>query len=249
MDYFYVFQNWLYQTSLYQNILKEMPAPLNNIYFDSLLVICIIVYLLYRVIEAVRIAGYHKRIRKMREVERKTQSEREQEMSYWEQQVNEKEERIGRFLDYMEYLFTSRMRRPEDQEGYSSGKNSKRLVRRNFFLEKRDIPNRAQGEEVTPSSDYDVVMDAFAYDVKQEQEISKRQEVEKEQLNLKLSSLDDSLRVEETECRGKEDVSVVDVDLEKRRNRARREEEKERRRAERLLKKKQKGAYHGRLGK
>lgn len=137
MNYFYTFQNWLYQTSLYQNILEEMPAPLNNIYFDSCLLIALVGYLIYQIIDAIRIACYHRRIRRIHKTERQMQSAREQEMLYWEQQVNEKEERLGRFLDYMENLFASRMRKPEDTERYNLKKGSKKIGRRNFFWRRK----------------------------------------------------------------------------------------------------------------
>ena len=104
MEYYYEFQEWLYQTSFYQDILKELPVPLNNIYFDSLVVLVIGVYLIYRILDAIWYAYRRRRIRKRQEKERKLQLQREKEMMYRELQVQQKEENVGRFLDYISYL-------------------------------------------------------------------------------------------------------------------------------------------------
>ena len=257
MEYFYEFQKWLYETRLYQEILKELPVPLNNIYFDSLVLLGLAAYLLYRIIDAVHIACYRRRIRKRQERERRQQMEREKEMIYRELQVQKKEEKVGRFMDYMELLFASRMDRTEDYENYGRQEHynnpkyqNKRVGRKNFFLRKKDRLQIAQRDAVSDSSDYDVVMDAFVYDVEQEQIISERQEAEKEQLHSKISELDDELRVRVVEESAETVVDMSeDPALEKRKARARKEAEKERKRAEKFLKKMQKGEQHGRFGK
>ena len=76
MSYFYSFQSWLYHTSIYQNLLRELPAPLNNIYFDSILCICLALYLIYRLVETVHIIRYRMKIRKKQESERKRRLEK-----------------------------------------------------------------------------------------------------------------------------------------------------------------------------
>lgn len=257
MEYFYAFQKWLYDTPFYQEILKELPVPLNNIYFDSLVLIALAVYLVFRIIEAIRIACYRGRIRRKQERERRQQLEREKEMMYRELQVQQKEEKVGRFMDYMEMLFASRTGRADDYEPYSSpetnnsqGHQTRRVGRKNFFLQKKNRFRIAKKDDISGTSDYETVMDAFVYDVEQEQKISKRQKDEKEQLHSKIRALDDELRVRVVE-EATETVTDISEDpaLEKRKARARREEERERKREKKLLRKKQKGAWHGGFGK
>ena len=50
MKYFYELQDWLYQTEFYQEVLKELPEPLNNIYFDTIVVIIIGINLRHSII-------------------------------------------------------------------------------------------------------------------------------------------------------------------------------------------------------
>lgn len=43
------FNAWLQASSLYNDYLAKMPVPLNNIYFDTFLILAIAVYVIYRV--------------------------------------------------------------------------------------------------------------------------------------------------------------------------------------------------------
>ena len=102
MEYYYEFQDWLSQTSFYQDILQELPVPLNNIHFDSVVIIGVGAYVVYRIVDGVCYGIYRRHIRSKQERERKLQWEREKEMISRELQVQQKEENLGRFLEYLE---------------------------------------------------------------------------------------------------------------------------------------------------
>lgn len=233
MEYFYEFQSWLYETRLYQEVLKELPVPLNNIYFDSLIILGLLVYLLYRILDALWYAFRRRRIRKRQEKERKLQLQREKEMMYRELQMQQKEESVGRFLDFMEMLAARRM---EHTQGYGdrniTGQHGKRIGRKNFLLEKNDVPD---------TSDYDVVMDAVTYDVEQDCEITRKQKREQEQMQTRISELDEVIKVRVLDEAVDVKIAAPDAALEKRKERARRKDEKERQRAERKMRKEKQG--------
>lgn len=262
MEYFYAFQNWLYQTPFYQDILRKMPTPLNNIYFDSLLAIGLLVYLIYRVIEAARIAAYRRRMRRKRDEESDIRREQELEMSDRKRKVQEKEDRLERFLDYMELLFASRAQGESyyeaDSEPHTVNAGARpeagghrRIGFRRLFLEKKDDPVIVSSSGEQESSDYDAVMDAYVYDMEQENVVEERQREARQKSQTKMNSLDDELRVAAVDEHSSQQVVVADdPEYEKRKDRARKEEEKERRREEKLLKKQQrKEARHGKLRK
>ena len=245
MSYFYSFQSWLYHTSIYQNLLRELPAPLNNIYFDSILCICLALYLIYRLVETVHIIRYRMKIRKKQESERKRRLEKDQELHERERKVDEKEERIGRFFDSMESLFTGRMRTQEAAGVCRPQKSRKLLGRKMFFLEKKGavIGEKPDVEETV--NDYDVVMGAFASEVEQEERMNQLREKEERQLQSNLKALDASLRSGEPDCVGEfSEEGIYDKRLENRKSRARREEERERKREEKRLKRENKGKQH-----
>lgn len=245
MQYFFSFQYWFYQTDLYQNILSEMPAPFNNIYFDTVFLLGLVVYVIYRIIEMIRISCYHKRVRRKQANERQIRLERDQEMRFRERQVQEKEERIGRFMDYMDLIFRNHIRKDDSTEQTGTVEARKKLGFRGFFLEKK---GKKDNEDIVPetyTSDYDVIMENYVYDEQWEKEISRIRERESEEVFSKIHTLDDELRVDVvSDSIESATTDDLDPDIEKRKARARKLEEKERKKAERISKKKR-GFRHG----
>ena len=256
MEYYYEFQDWLSQTSLYQDILKELPVPLNNIHFDSVVIIGVGVYVVYRVVDGVCYGIYRRHIRKKLEKERKLQWEREKEMISWELQVQQKEENLGRFLAYLERAAVRGRNQGTAYDVHNiQGQRQSWVGQRNLRLE--------VNEEVLSDSrvsEYDTVMDAFAYDAEQSLEVNQKRSVEKEQMFNRMSELDDVLRVREVKEEDEKTVGhVEDVAIEKRKEKARKLAEKERLKVERKhqceekkrmkKRKQQKGATDGSVEK
>lgn len=241
MEYFYEFQEWLQETRLYQEILQELPVPLNNIYFDSLIILGLAAYLIYRILDAIWYACRRRRIRKRKERDRKQQLQREKEMMYRELQVQQKEEKVGRFLDYMEMIAARRMGQTDGYENRNiTGKHGKRIGRKNFFLEKKNEPGFSDSE-YPEASDYDVVMEAVVYDAEQDSEISRKQRAAQEQMYTRINELDEAIKVRIVDETVEVTVDECDPVLEKRKEKARRKDEKERRKAEKRKMRQQEG--------
>lgn len=233
MEYYYEFQDWLYQTSLYQDILKELPVPLNNIHFDSVVIIGVGAYVGYRVIDGVCYRIYRRHIRKKQEKERKQQLEREKEMLSRELQVQQKEENLGRFLEYLERVSArSRGRGSGSAAQNISGQRQGWVGRKDLRLEVNDSVGSGGGAG-EGSSEYDSIMDAYAYDAEQSFEIRQKRNAEKEQVYSRMNELDNALRVREIDDGAEMIVDwVEDPVIEKRKERARQKAEKERQRVE-----------------
>ena len=227
MEYYYEFQNWLSQTGLYKEILQELPVPLNNIHFDSVVIIGVGVYVVYRIVDGVCYGIYRRHIRRKQEKERKLQWEREKEMISRELQVQQKEDNLGRFLAYLER--TSIMGRNRGR-----GCDVQNIQgQRQSWVGQKDLRLEMNAENDNRASDYEAVMDAFAYDAEQSMEINQKRSAEKEQMFNRMSELDDVLRVREIDDGAEMIVDwVEDPVIEKRKERARQKAEKERRRAE-----------------
>ena len=227
MEYYYELQNWLSQTSLYKEILQELPVPLNNIHFDSVVIIGVGVYVVYRVVDGVCYGIYRRHIRRKQEKNRKLQWEREKEMISRELQVQQKEENLGRFLAYFERASIMGRNRGRGCEVQNIQGQSQ------SWVGQKDLRLEMNAEVDSRASDYEAVMDTFAYDAEQSLEINQKRSVEKEQMFNRMSELDDVLRVREIE----DEVGLIvdwveDSVIEKRKERARQKAEKEHRRAE-----------------
>ena len=90
--------------------------------------------------------------------------------------------------------------------------------RRNW-VGQRDLRLEVNEEVLSDSrvSEYDTVMDAFAYDAEQSLEVNQKCSVEKEQMFNRMSELDDVFRVREVKEEDEKTVGhVEDVAIEKR---------------------------------
>ncbi len=56
-------QQWLEATDFYRDYLSNCPAPFNNIYFDSILFIFLVIYAMYRFLDALRMERRHMEIK------------------------------------------------------------------------------------------------------------------------------------------------------------------------------------------
>lgn len=203
MEYYYEFQDWLYQTSFYQDILKELPVPLNSIHFDSVVIIGVGAYVVYRVVDGVCYGIYRRHIRRKQEKERKLQWEREKEMISRELQVQQKEENLGRFLAYLERASIMGRNRGRGRGSGSavqniSGQRQSWVGRKDLRLEVNDLAGYV-GRAGEGSTEYDTVMDAYTYDAEQSLELRQKRETEKAQVYNRMNELDDALRVREND--------------------------------------------------
>ena len=104
---------------------------------------------------------------------------------------------------------------------------------RQSWVGQKDLRLEMNAEVDSRTSDYEAVMDAFAYDAEQSMEINQKRSAEKKQMFNRMSELDDVLRVREIDDGAEMIVGwVEDPVIEKRKERARQKAEKERQRAE-----------------
>lgn len=248
MEFLNSFQEWFSQTDFYRQFLQNMPPPLNNIYFDTVCIVVIVCYLLFRIVDGLRIAGYHRRLRKRQAKERQEQREAEKLLKERETVVQDKEEKISRFLDICEFYFWNRGGRDAGETGKQTRGFFSRIGRKNYFLSAGDGKLGLDGEPVALASDYDMQMQEVEECRRQEERFIENRRREKERVNDSLNSLEERMRMEP-------DVPVTasveagkDWKLEKRKKKALRKAQKEEERAKRKAERGKKGAEHE-LGK
>ena len=251
MEYLNVFQEWLYQTRLYQDFLKNMPPPVNNVYFDTFLILLAVVYILYRIVDAVRIVRYRKKARKRMAEEQAQRKAADRVLNLRETEVRDKEEKIGRFMNVMEMYFRNKGR---DAQGAGRQKGSfwGRLGRRENYLLGESPEDEVLGyKEFT---DYDRELMEEKMRTEREAAFSESRRQEREQMGESLTRLEREIRdcCYEAESHGdteEKNTGPGKSSFERRKARAlkqaRKEQEKARRIAERAAKR---GGAHG-LGK
>ena len=102
MDFLDSLQVWIKGTALYNDFLLHMPAPLNNIYFDTILLALVLIYCGYRVIDSVQMSKRHRAVKKRQlELQEKT-AENEIHMINHEREARNNREEMNQFMRFME---------------------------------------------------------------------------------------------------------------------------------------------------
>lgn len=239
MEYLNLFQEWFSRTEVYQQFLKNMPPPVNNIYFDTACVLVAVCYLAFRLADRVRIGVYHRKIRKRQAQAQREQREAERQLEQRETEVRGKEEKINRFMDACEFYFRNRGGRDAGGNGRQPGGFFSRIGRKNFLLEDGKGDADVSFEPVAETSEYEIRMREMEESRKQEEAFAERRRREQARVEDSMGILEEQIRVEPEVSVGEAVEAVADVRFEKRRARALREEQREREKAERAAEKKE----------
>ena len=187
MEYLNVFQEWLYQTRLYQDFLKNMPPPVNNVYFDTFLILLAVVYFAYRIVDAVRIVRYRKKARKRMAEEQAQRKAADRVLNLRETEVRDKEEKIGRFMNVMEMYFRNKGMGAQGA-GRQKGSFWGRLGRRENYLLGESPEDEVLGyKEFT---DYDRELMEEKMRTEREAAFSESRRQEREQMGERLTRLE-----------------------------------------------------------
>lgn len=191
MKYLELIEQFVMNSTIYREFLKKMPAPFNNPYFDTVLLILLVLYLLYRIWDRIRVRRYRARVRKLQKRENQKETQRNEELENREQMVTEREERIGRFMDYLDFILRSCSRRQETAENRQTYTSSKPngLRKHDYLLEYGGEP-----EEV---SEYDVILDEMIKEDLKHASILKTQEASRRKAEQRMRDLDVEVRIEE----------------------------------------------------
>lgn len=245
MEYLDLFQEWFGQTGIYREFLKNMPPPVNNIYFDMACVMVLAGYLLFRVADGMRIRGYHRRIRRRQAEEQGKQCEAERQLKERETEVRGREERIYHFLDACEYYFRNRGGRNAEDAGGQARISFFRIGRRGYLLSDDRGEADASQNPMEIVSDYEVRMREMEECRKQEETFEEYRRKERERLNDSMDILEQQMRMEPESPVGGGTDAGADFRFEKRRARALKEEQREKERARRAAERKGKKEKRG----
>lgn len=102
MEYLDSLQAWIKETALYNDFLLHMPSPLNNIYFDTILLAILLIYCGYRIVDAIQMSKRHRAV-KERQLELKEKSaENEIHIINHEREARNQREEMNQFMRFME---------------------------------------------------------------------------------------------------------------------------------------------------
>ena len=129
MEYLSTMETIVKNSGLYRDFLSRMPAPLNNIYFDTLLAALLLLYLLYLIIDGIRLLGRKKHLRRMKE---EALQRSEQERTLREQETEMQKGRLAAFLQFLQMQGRGQSRNKAD--AYDSPANKRGIGTSRFRI-------------------------------------------------------------------------------------------------------------------
>lgn len=102
MEFLDSLQGWIKGTALYNDFLVHMPAPLNNIYFDTILLAVLIAYGIYRVYDIIQMSKRHKAVKERQLELKEKNAENEIHIINHEREARNQREEMSQFMRFME---------------------------------------------------------------------------------------------------------------------------------------------------
>ena len=112
MEYLSSLELAVENSSLYRDFLSRMPVPFNNIYFDTVLTAVLFFYLMYRIVDGIRMQGRRIKLRRMQQ--EAVQRNEEERML----RAREAELQRGKMNLFMQFLQTQRGQQCEEPAAY-----------------------------------------------------------------------------------------------------------------------------------
>ena len=99
MEYLSNLEMLVRESAFYNDFLSRMPMPFNNLYFDTVLAVILLLYGAFRIIDGIRMMGRRKKLQRMKE-EALIQSEKERQLR--EQEADMQKSKIAAFLQFLQ---------------------------------------------------------------------------------------------------------------------------------------------------
>ena len=128
MEYLMKWQAWLEHSELYREFLINLPSPLNNVYFDLLLLFIGIFMIIRWIWDSIAIHRRYKRIRKRQKKIQQAQEYADMESMYREHEARKRQEQMEQQMKLMQmYLMLQYM--PKQYQGTVTQDRIQEIVR------------------------------------------------------------------------------------------------------------------------
>lgn len=117
MEYLFLCQEWLKNSEIYQEFLIHLPEPLNNVYFDLLVFIVLIIWFLQWIFEGILRIRQRRSIKKRRKDLQKAQEDAEMQALQREKEMRQRQERMDKQMKFLQmYLMLQYMPKQSYQQ-------------------------------------------------------------------------------------------------------------------------------------
>ena len=213
MEILLKWQEWLEHSQLYTEFLANLPAPLNNVYFDLIILIIVCIMVLQWVLDAIAMQRRYKKIRKRQKKIQEAQEYADMESLYSEREARHKQEQMDRQMKLMQmYLMMQYM--PKQYQGtiaYSKLQEivraglpvftdtEKRVVAEMPAIEGRNIFYLPQNEDEPVKNEFERLMELLGADEAMQKELQSKMMEREAMAEQNQKELDKKLKTEHTQ--------------------------------------------------
>lgn len=207
MEFLLKWQEWLEHSKLYTEFLVHLPAPLNNVYFDLLILIILCVMVLQWILDAITMYKRYKKIRKRQKKIQEAQEYADMESLYREKEARRRQEQMDRQMKLMQmYLMMQYM--PKQYQGTMAQKRLQEIVRNGIpEFEGRIVPEMPavkgqsifflpQNEDETVKNEFERLMELLGEDETMQQELLEKKAYQEAVAEQNERELDKKLKTE-----------------------------------------------------
>lgn len=105
MEILLKWQEWLEDSRLYTDFLVNLPAPLNNVYFDLIILIILCVMVVQWILDAIAMHRRYKKIRKRQKKIQEAQEYADMESLYRDREAKHRQEQMERQMKAIQMYF------------------------------------------------------------------------------------------------------------------------------------------------
>lgn len=194
-------QEWLEHSKLYTQFLVNLPAPLNNVYFDLIILIILCVMVVQWILDAIAMHRRYKKIRKRQKKIQEAQEYADMESLYREKEARRRQEQMDRQMKLMQmYLMMQYM--PKQYQGTMAQKRLQEIIREGLpvFTDSENIEEKGifylpQNENQHAKNEFERLMELLGADETMQQELMEKKafqdavaEQNEKELDKKLKS-------------------------------------------------------------
>ena len=246
MELLLKWQEWLEHSKLYTEFLVHLPAPLNNVYFDLIILIICVVFIVQWILDAIAMHRRYKKIRKRQKKIQEAQEYADMESLYREKEAKRRQEQMDRQMKLMQmYMMMQYM--PKQYQGTMAQKRLQEIIREGLpvFTESENIEEKGifylpQNEDGHVKNEFERLMELLGADETMQKELMEKKAYQEAMAEQNQRELDKKLKTEKiTEEQTAEEQQIspeMQKELERRKAMAVKLALKEQKRAERKQK-------------
>lgn len=229
MEILLKWQEWLENSSLYTEFLVNLPAPLNNVYFDLIILIILCVMVVQWIMDTIAMQRRYKKIKKRQKKIQEAQEYADMESLYREREARHRQEQMEQQMKLMQmYLMLQYM--PKQYQGTETQNRINSFLREGIpafsdfesrvvaempLIEGQKVLYLPQNEKEPVKNEFERLMELLGADETMKQQLQSKKAEQDAMVERNQRELDKKLKTETTQEAETAEESVMSPEMQK----------------------------------